>query len=208
MKVTIDAATAAIAVKAAAMAAGKDLQKPHLTGVRIAPGSTPDTVTFTATDGYRLHHVEVSGTYSGYAPADGVLINAKDLSSAVATVAKAAKPSREPMVIISAGDETGHLAIVTSRAGNSDLATASAHIQIGNFPPFANLLTGDEMESGATFCPDYFADLMSAAALLGTKKEPVLAVVEALQVSKPAVVTAKRGPVAFTGVLMPMRKGN
>jgi hypothetical protein len=242
-------------IRAAIVAASTDQARPILTGVLVqqCPDrhvqpvaddpdgkgeyvlTSPDVLTFVATDSYRLHRVDVTvGEELAGMFAVPVLLPAKELGNVaklfgarnvgpvIVTVAdpSVAERSADAVAELDAATTSHKVADVTRRymSGESrrrvTFATpyTGASLTVGeiegDYPKWESLVPDvDKCQPIASaFNPDYLAGVCKAGSIVAGKGMPVR-VRGALEGSalKPALFTAQRDKLTFTGLLMPVR---
>ena len=199
----VSPAHAAAVMRAVAAVASPDSGRATLAGVlveRVDGGS----VTFTATDSYRLLSVTVP-TNGIIAAFDPFILAAKDL----AAVAKNVKRTTETCAIdYNAGDLVARFTI-----GGDVLTVPTIG---GTFADYKRLIPSDPAwpvaGETANLNPVLLAGLLDSFALIlagggSVKRDSVHAVTfSQVSPSKVAVLTAKQGSVAATGLIMPLRQ--
>jgi DNA polymerase III subunit beta len=210
--VTMPAALFVRAVKAAALAAGKDATLPTLTGIHLEVDGRQ--VRFVATDRYRLAVVRwavESGRVlqmmeSGCAGEWSALVPAADLVRFVAGC-KLSKRAPAPEALTLTFDGEGMVvATLTTYEGQT---SATFRTIDGDYPKYAALFPSEVVENGpASWAvnPSYMADACKAAVLVADSKNVPL-VIEARHANRPAVLKAGKESDGFwlEWLAMPVR---
>jgi DNA polymerase III subunit beta len=194
--VTMPAALFVRAVKAAALAAGKDDTLPTLTGIRLEVDGRQ--VRFVATDRYRLAVVRwavesgrdmVGGISTGTTGEWSALIAAGDLMRFAKGI-KLDKRTQLPEAVTLTFDGDGLLvATFTTWEGQT---SATFRTIDGTFPQWERLFPSETAENGPALWAvgaKYLADACAAAELVADYKNPALRI-QTSQASKPAVFHA------------------
>jgi hypothetical protein len=197
--------------------------------------SPPDVLTFVATDSYRLHRVDVTvGEELAGLFAVPVLLPAKELANVAKLIGArnvgpvtvtvtdptVAERSADALADLDSATTTSRVADVTRRYMAGDrrrrvtFATpyTGASLTVGelegDYPKWENLVPDvDKCQPIASaFIPDFLAVVCKAGSIVAGKGMPVR-VRGALEGSplKPALFTAQRDNLTFTGLLMPVR---
>lgn len=200
MKITLTTAQAVSLAKGIAPAISKD--KYHLQSVQII--TTGEYVTFTATDGYRLHRITVPQTDSN--GGDTFTVLGSELCATLLATAKAIGKGDRDIVIDY--DLDGVVEITDGRRIEFITETDI------EFPACAAILdAGGDTESGACYDTVYLAEIVTAAGHVSGKAkknnygDEQLVKIENIHPSKPMHVTAQSviTGMQFHGVLMPRR---
>jgi hypothetical protein len=209
MKITLTTAQAVALAKGIAPAISNDPGRYHLHSVQVV--TTGEYVTFTATDGYRMHQITVPQTdiESGNTfQAAGV-----ELVAALLSTAKAIGKGNGIIVM---DYDYGNRLEVMSNYENLDVPTAHMNVPVVHveFPPCASILDMPvETESGAYYNAAYMADIATAAAHISGKARKgsndyagMMQIVN-IHPNKPMHVTAQNTVTGmqFHGLLMPQR---
>lgn len=202
MKITLTTAQAVSLAKAIGPAISTDPTRFYLHSIQVT--TTGEYVTFTATDGYRMHRITVPQT--DIESCDTFQVGGVELVGALLGTAK----------VIGKGDG---VVILDYDYGNEVVATGAGmtlnvpvvHVE---FPPCAAILDLNvETESGAYYHAPYLADIATAAAHVSGKARKggpdnggMVQIVN-IHPNKPMHVTAQSvvTGMQFHGVLMPQR---
>lgn len=196
MHIELDTPLAAKIVKSVGLAVSKDKSRIALTGISWV--SENGRHTFAATDGYRLHMVQVE-TGTGPSVRQEVVLSG-DALKAVQTCAKAT--GKDGKVTLSV-DSAEYTCEVSGLLLYGALARVRVQILVSEFPDVPQLLQQVSGEfSTAIFDGGFLSDMGKAADIWGG---PL--VVESLDARRPARFTAENGAGVFTGILMPQRAG-
>lgn len=197
MRVELPGGAAADMVKAVDAARGRDAMREHLTGVywEIVGG----VHTFTATDSFRLHMVEIEDSVATYA--DSVLLSG-DIVKAVQACAKSA--GKGGTVVLERFDGSVNV------SGVNDIGAAISRVTVEclahEFPQCRAIIDGaTEIELPALFDGKYLAGVVDAATVWAGKGGQVR--VDSVHARKPARITARNDYGTFTGIVMPQRGG-
>lgn len=200
----VSPAHAAAVLRAVAAVASPDSGRATLAGVLVERENDGGSVTFTATDSYRLLSVTVptNGIVAAFEP---FILAAKDL----AAVAKNVKKTTERFEIdYNAGDLVARFTI------GGDILTVPTIG--GTFADYKRLIPTEPVWPAAgeyaNLNPVLLAGLLDSFALIlagggSVKRDSVHAVTfSQVSPSKVAVLTAKQGSVTATGLIMPLRQ--
>lgn len=205
MKITLTTAQAASLAKGIAPAISTDKLKLNLLGVLVDTTAT-ESVTFTATDGYRLHRITVPQS-----SVDNVGLFALVGAELVSALLNASK---------AIGKASGVIELTYDYSSNSMVTggglTVTVPVAYGEFPACAAILDVNvETESGACYDTVYLADMVTAAGHISGKGKVgpkyldhcQLVKIENIHPRKPMHVTAQSVATGmqFHGVLMPRR---
>ena len=158
MKLEITGAQAATIGKAIKPAISTE--KIHLSGVLLDSERVEDTdtVTFTATDGYRCHKITLQA--SNFTPGDNLVLSGPDLVKALATCAKTASKNGKVTVTVENG-----LVTVSSIGISVEIPTMNTE-----YPNTKAILSIEPENDGpAAFDGNFFSDAMTAGALIAGK---------------------------------------
>jgi hypothetical protein len=200
MKITLTTAQSVALAKSIAPAISKD--KYHLQSVQII--TTGEYVTFTATDGYRMHRITVPQT--DCTAGDTFTVLGSELCATLLATAKAIGKGTRDVVI-----ECDLDGVVEITDGRRIEFITETDIE---FPECAAILDVNvETESGACYDTVYLAEIVTAAGhISGKAKKNVyddsqLVKIENIHPKKPMHVTAQSTATGmqFHGVLMPRR---
>ena len=202
MKITLTTIQAISLAKSIAPAISTDATRVHLHSIQVT--TTGEYVTFTATDGYRLHQITVPQT--DIESCDTFQVGGVELVGALLGTAKAIGKDNGAIVLdYHYGDK-----VVATGAGMT-LNVPVVHVE---FPPCAAILDLNvETESGACYHAPYLADIATAASHISGKARKggpdnggMVKIVN-IHPNKPMHVTAQSVATGmqFHGVLMPQR---
>jgi hypothetical protein len=195
--VTMPAALFIKAVKATALAAGKDATLPTLTGIKIEVDKKQ--VRFISTDRYRLAVVRwnnvageemAGGTTSGTSKECSVLIDAKDLLRFVRGIKLVPVRYGTPKEAITVTFD-GERTVVVTFADKDGQTSATFNPIDGDFPKWGPLFPTDTFEHGAArwaVNPQYLSDACTAATTISERNTPLR--IEARAANRPAVLKA------------------
>ena len=203
MKITLTTAQAIALAKSIAPAISTDKLKLNLLGVLVDTTAT-ESVTFTATDGYRLHRITVPQS-----SVDNVGLFALFGAELVSALLNASK---------AIGKDNGVVELTYDYSSNSMVTGGGLNVTVpvayGEFPACAAILDVNvETESGAYYDTVYLAEIVTAAGHITGKtgkntygSEQLVKIVN-IHPSKPMHVTAQSvvTGMQFHGVLMPRR---
>jgi hypothetical protein len=202
MKITLTTAQAVALAKSIAPAISDDPVRIQLRAVQVS--TTGEYVTFTATDGYRMHQVTVPQT--DIESCESFQVGGVELVGALLGTAKAiGKGSGAIELTYDYGDK-----VVAAAAG----MTLNIPVLDIEFPPCASILdTPVETESGAYYHAPYLADMAAAAGHVsgkvkkGTHDDAGMVQIVNIHPNKPMHVTAQSTATGmqFHGLLMPQR---
>jgi DNA polymerase III sliding clamp (beta) subunit (PCNA family) len=193
MKLTITPAQAGIIGKAIAPVLNKDTARPYCQVIELALGGDDETMTFTATDSYRAHRVTLAMTH-GTEWGQTVLAVGADLVKSLASAAKV---------------KNGYVTVSydgTNLTVSTDTTSVTVPTYNGHFPDLDGILAGTcETELPANFDGTYFADAMTAGAVVAGKGNSVT--VSCISPRKPCIITASSpdGELDLLVALMPQR---
>lgn len=197
MKITLTTMQALSLAKSIAPAISKDPTRAHLGNIQVT--TTGETVTFTATDSYRLHQITVPQKIE-----PGVTFNVVgvELISALLGAAKNIGKGSETIDILSNDENT-----LTVWGVSSSMNVLLSNLE---FPACDAILKNDlDMELGASYNSDYLAALITAAGhvtVSATKNNyGSMVKIENIHPRKPMHVTSNSvvTGMSFHGVLMP-----
>jgi DNA polymerase III sliding clamp (beta) subunit (PCNA family) len=200
MKITLTTAQSVALAKGIAPAISKD--KYHLQSVQII--TTGECVTFTATDGYRMHRITVPQT--DCTAGDKFTVLGSELCATLLATAKAIGKGTRDVVI-----EYDLDGVVEITDGRRIEFITETDIE---FPECAAILDVNvETESGACYDTVYLAEIVTAAGHVSGKAkknaydDSQLVKIENIHPRKPMHVTAQSTATGmqFHGVLMPRR---
>ena len=202
MKITLTTAQAVALAKSIAPAVSDNPAHPHLHTVQVV--TTGEHVTFTATDGYRLHRITVPQT--DIDPCEPLQLGGVELVGALLGIAKAiGKGSGAIELAYDYGTK-----VVATGAGESMNVPA---LDIG-FPSCTSILAPyPETESGAYYDTVFLADIVTAAGHIsgktkkGSANDAQRVKIMNIHPRKPMHVTTENyvTGMTFYGVLMPRR---
>lgn len=211
MRITLSTAQAVTLSKALKPAIGTDPVRVHLTTVELA--ATDGGVTFTATDGYRLHQVAVAAS-DGWQINDGEKINVagKELVSNLALFAKNNGKGEGSVTLRNVTDDDAPISNLMMTSSSSMVVVVDVIDR--EFPNCGAILNSEPATSELVcqFESEYLADIVTAAGVVAKSKanrHGVVAPVKILNLnpSKPCHVTAGNADLGMTfhGVIMPQR---
>jgi len=194
MKLEIYGAQAATIGKAIRPAISTE--KIHLSGVLLDSERVEDTdtVTFTATDGYRCHKITLQA--SNFTPEDNLVLSGPDMVKALATCAKAASKNGKVTITVENG-----LVTVSSIGISVGVPTLNTE-----FPDMGPILSPEPENDGpAVFNGNFFSDAMTAGQLIAGKNSNVK--ILNLHARKCCHIRASSqdSVMGFHAVLMPQR---
>ena len=202
MKITLTTAQSVALAKSIAPAISDDPVRIQLQAVQVV--TTGEYVTFTATDGYRMHRITVPQT--SIESCDSFQVGGVELVGALLGTAKAiGKGDGVVVLAYDYGDK-----VIATGAG----MTLNVPVLDIEFPPCASILdTPDETESGAYYHAPYLADIATAAAHVsgkvkkGSHDDAGMVQIVNIHPRKPMHVTAQNTVTGmqFHGLLMPQR---
>lgn len=202
MKITLTTAQAVALAKSISPAISDDPVRMHLRGIEVV--CTGSYVTFTATDGYRMHRITVP--QNSISKLDVLVISGAEFVSALlATVKTIGKGSGD---IVIDYDCDGTVEII-----GGGLTTCVTEFDV-EFPPCTALLDAlPETESGAYYHAPYLADIATAASHIsgkakkGSHDDAGMVKIENIHPRKAMHVTAQNTitGMQFHGLLMPQR---
>ena len=202
MKITLTTAQSVALAKSIAPAISDDPVRIQLQAVQVV--TTGEYVTFTATDGYRMHRITVPQT--SIESCDSFQVGGVELVGALLGTAKAiGKGDGVVVLAYDYGDK-----VIATGAG----MTLNVPVLDIEFPPCASILdTPVETESGAYYHAPYLADIATAAAHVsgkvkkGSHDDAGMVQIVNIHPRKPMHVTAQNTVTGmqFHGLLMPQR---
>jgi hypothetical protein len=207
MKITLTTAQAVSLAKGIAPAISIDPTRIHLHSIQVT--TTGEYVTFTATDGYRMHRITV--TQTDIESCDTFQVGGIELVGALLDTAKAIGKGNGIIVM---DYDYGNRLEVMSNYENLDVPIAHMNVPVVHieFPPCASILdTPVETESDAYYHAPYLADMATAAAHISGKAKKgshdnagMIQIVN-IHPRKPMHVTAQNTVTGmqFHGLLMP-----
>jgi hypothetical protein len=202
MKITLTTAQAVALAKSISPAISDDPVRMHLRGIEVV--CTGSYVTFTATDGFRMHRITVP--QNSIAKLDKLVISGKEFVSALLATVKAIGKGSGDIVIDYDCDGTVELI-------GGGLTTCVTELDT-EFPPCAALLDAlPETESGAYYHAPYLADIATAASHVsgkvkkGSHDDAGMVQLVNIHPRKAMHVTAQNTitGMQFHGLLMPQR---
>ena len=212
MRITLSTAQSVTLAKAIKPAIGTDPIRVHLTTVELA--ATDGGVTFTATDGYRLHQVTIAAS-DGWLSVPGETINVagKELVSNLALFAKNNGKGDGSVTLRNVTEDDAPISNLMMTSSSSMVVVVDV---IGrDFPNCASILNSEPATSELVcqFESEYLADIVTAAGAVSKankrKGMPAMAPIKILNLnpSKPCHVTATNTDLGMTfhGVIMPQR---
>lgn len=212
MKIQLAPAQAVAISKAIAPAISKEKHKYHLQQIQISPqGDSKNgyatSVRFAATDGFRLHTVELVNSYDPHEWSESITVSGAKLVKALADAAKKDKTGTVNIECVGAGAPA---VMVTNTHNDTGMNQYVVCVDMSSehMPQIDGLLTGSlnqDMELPATYNARYLADMVKSAG----------AVSEAVKIT--GISTRRCGRVeatgdsygdtglSFVGLLMPQR---
>lgn len=212
MRITLSTAQAVTLAKAIKPAIGTDQVRVHLTTVEIA--ATDGGVTFTATDGYRMHQVTVAASDGWvFVPGEKINVAGKELVSNLALFAKNNGKGEGSVTLRNVTDDGAEISNLMMTSSSS--MVVAVDIIDREFPNCASILDSEPATSELVcqFEAEYLADIVTAAGAVSKankrKGMPAMSPVKILNLnpSKPCHVTATNSDLGmeFHGVIMPQR---
>jgi len=204
MNITLTTAQAVALAKGIAPAISKEPGRYHLHSVQVV--TADEYVTFTATDGYRMHQITVPREPGRVEKSDPFQVGGAEFVAALLSAAKAI------------GKGVARISFQCNERGEAEVKSTFGRIDVPvvhvEFPPCAAILdTPVETESGAYYHAPYLADIATAAAHIsgkakkGTHDDAGMIQIVNIHPRKPMHVTAQNTVTGmqFRGLLMPQR---